>query len=184
MPLLDMDQPNKQELNMSWIESLLKKIESGDRKILIGLLSSVAVIVFAIMLLLGNILERKAEAKDHVFRIVNLTEDMTDPAEWGKNYPRQYDSYKRTVDVERTKHGGSEAYQKLDDDPLLRELFAGYAFGVDFREERGHAYMLQDQHETERVTKFKQPGACLHCHASVIPYHKSEIGRASCRERV
>ncbi|MBK8398725.1 MAG: ammonia-forming cytochrome c nitrite reductase subunit c552 [Leptospiraceae bacterium] len=163
---------------MSWIESLLKKIESGDRKILIGLLSSVAVIVFAIMLLLGNILERKAEAKDHVFRIVNLTEDMTDPAEWGKNYPRQYDSYKRTVDVERTKHGGSEAYQKLDDDPLLRELFAGYAFGVDFREERGHAYMLQDQHETERVTKFKQPGACLHCHASVIPYYKSEGKKA------
>ena len=25
-----------------------------------------------------------------------------------------------------------------------------------------------DQHETERVTQFKQPGACLHCHASTI----------------
>ncbi|MBP7282010.1 MAG: ammonia-forming cytochrome c nitrite reductase subunit c552 [Leptospiraceae bacterium] len=163
---------------MSWIESLLKKIESGDRKILIGLLASVAVVVFAIMLLFGNILERKAEAKDHVFRVVNLTEDTIDPAEWGKNFPRQYDSYKRTVDIERTKHGGSEAFQKLDDDPLLRELFAGYAFGIDFREERGHAYMLQDQTETERVKQFKQPGACLHCHASVIPYYRSEGKKA------
>ena len=178
MPQSDMDQPNKQELEMSWIESLLKKIESGNRKILVGLLISVSVAVFAIMLLFGSILERKAEAKDHVFRVVNLTEDTIDPAEWGKNYPRQYDSYKRTVDIERTKHGGSEAFQKLDDDPLLRELFAGYAFGIDFREERGHAYMLQDQHETERVKQFKQPGACLHCHASVIPYYKSEGKKA------
>jgi nitrite reductase (cytochrome c-552) len=138
----------------------------------------VSAAVFAIMLLIGSILERKAEAKDHVFRVVNLTEDTVDPAEWGKNFPRQYDSYKRTVDIERTKHGGSEAFQKLDDDPLLRELFAGYAFGVDFREERGHAYMLQDQNETERVKQFKQPGACLHCHASVIPFYKSEGKKA------
>lgn len=174
----DMDQQNKQELEMNWIESLLKQIESGNRKILLGLLVSVSAAVFAIMLLIGNILERKAEAKDHVFRVVNLTEDTIDPAEWGKNYPRQYDSYKRTVDIERTKHGGSEAFQKLDDDPLLRELFAGYAFGVDFREERGHAYMLQDQNETERVKQFKQPGACLHCHASVIPFYKSEGKKA------
>jgi len=173
-----MDQQNKQELEMNWIESLLKKIESGNRKILIGLLVSVSAAVFAIILLIGSILERKAEAKDHVFRVVNLTEDTVDPAEWGKNFPRQYDSYKRTVDIERTKHGGSEAFQKLDDDPLLRELFAGYAFGVDFREERGHAYMLQDQNETERVKQFKQPGACLHCHASVIPFYKSEGKKA------
>jgi|JI9StandDraft_1071089.scaffolds.fasta_scaffold03221_10 nitrite reductase (cytochrome c-552) len=174
----DMDQQNKQELEMNLIESILKKIESGNRKILLGLLVSVSAAVFAIMLLIGNILERKAEAKDHVFRVVNLTEDTIDPAEWGKNFPRQYDSYKRTVDIERTKHGGSEAFQKLDDDPLLRELFAGYAFGVDFREERGHAYMLQDQNETERVKQFKQPGACLHCHASVIPFYKSEGKKA------
>ncbi len=173
-----MDQQNKQELEMNLIEGLLKKIESGNRKVLIGLLVSVSVAVFAIMLLFGNILERKAEAKDHVFRVVNLTEDTIDPAEWGKNFPRQYDSYKRTVDIERTKHGGSEAFQKLDEDPLLRELFAGYAFGIDFREERGHAYMLQDQAETERVKQFKQPGACLHCHASVIPYYKSEGKKA------
>ncbi len=178
MQLSGMDQQNKQELEMNWIESLLKKIESGNRKILIGLLVSVSAAVFAIMLLIGSILERKAEAKDHVFRVVNLTEDTVDPAEWGKNFPRQYDSYKRTVDIERTKHGGSEAFQKLDDDPLLRELFAGYAFGVDFREERGHAYMLQDQNETERVKQFKQPGACIHCHASVIPFYKSEGKKA------
>jgi nitrite reductase (cytochrome c-552) len=122
-----------------------------------------------VMLLWRNILERKDEARQTSFRVVDLDEETIDPAVWGKNFPRQYDSYKRTVDVERTRHGGSDAFQKLDQDPRWRLLFEGYPFGVDYREERGHAYMLSDQDETERVTKFKQPGACLHCHSAVIP---------------
>src|SRR5690606_3793748 len=104
-----------------------------------------------------------------VFRVVDVDDSTVDPAQWGKNYPRQYDSYKRTVDIERTRHGGSDAFQKLDDYPVWKSIFAGYAFAVDYREERGHAYMLQDQLETERVTDFKQPASCLHCHASNIP---------------
>lgn len=122
-----------------------------------------------VLLLLQNISARKSEARQTAFALVELSESTVDPKEWGKNFPRQYDGYLRTVDVERTRHGGSEAFQKLDDDPRWRTLFKGYAFGVDYREERGHAYMLSDQEETERVKNFKQPGACLHCHASVIP---------------
>ena len=136
---------------------------------LAALLVVSAVATFAVLLLYQNIVTRKAEATQHVFRVVDVDDNTVDPALWGKNYPRQYDSYKRTVDIVRTKHGGSEAFQKLDEFPVWRRIFAGYAFGVDYREERGHAYMLQDQLETERVTKFKQPGSCLHCHASVIP---------------
>ena len=122
----------------------------------------------AMLLLFQNIKTRKAEAKQTVFRVVEVNDQTVDPAIWGKNYPRQYDSYKRTVDIERTKFGGSEAFQHLDDDPVWRHIFAGYAFGTDYREERGHAYMLVDQRNTERVTKFKQPGACLQCHASML----------------
>src|SRR5262245_21596033 len=133
---------------------------------------------FGVMLLQQNIATRKREAEQVVFKLVELTEDTIDPAEWGKNFPRQFDGYRRTVDIERTRHGGSEAFQKLDDDPRWRVLFAGYAFGVDYREERGHAYMLADQDMTERVTQFKQPGACLHCHASVIPAYR-QIGHDS-----
>jgi nitrite reductase (cytochrome c-552) len=129
-----------------------------------------------IALLVENISERKHEAKSVVFQLVQITEETIDPAEWGKNFPRQFDSYKRTVDIERTRHGGSDAFQKLDEFPLWRQIFAGYAFGVDYREERGHAYMLADQDMTERVTQFKQPGACLHCHSSVLPAYR-EAGR-------
>ncbi len=135
-----------------------------------------AVATAGVMALWQNISLRKQESLQTVFEVVKLTEDTGDPAEWGKNFPRQYDSYKRTVDTERTRFGGSEAFQKLDEDPRWRVLFQGYAFSVDYREERGHAYMLQDQEETERVRQFKQPGACLHCHAAVLPAYR-EMGR-------
>lgn len=136
--------------------------------------AALAAVAFGVMWLFGNISERKAEAKASFVKLVELTEDTVDPAVWGRNFPRQYDSYRRTVDIERTKHGGSEAFQKLDDDPRWRELFKGYAFGVDYREERGHAYMLSDQDMTERVKNFKQPGSCLHCHSSVVPAYRKK----------
>ncbi len=137
--------------------------------IFVVLIAIVAVGTFLVLLLYENIVTRKAEATQHVFRVVEVDDSTVDPALWGKNYPRQYDSYKRTVDVERTKHGGSDAFQKLEEDPVYKRIFAGYAFATDYREERGHAYMLQDQDETRRVTEFKQPGSCLHCHSSAIP---------------
>ncbi|GAB4448392.1 MAG: ammonia-forming cytochrome c nitrite reductase subunit c552 [Anaerolineae bacterium] len=137
----------------------------------------VALATVGVMLLLSNVTQRKEEATQNVFRVTEITEETIDPAEWGKNYPRQYDSYQRTVDTVRTRHGGSEAFQKLDEDPVWREIFAGYAFGVDYREDRGHAYMLSDQDITERIKVVKQPGACLHCHSAVLPaYQNAGVG--------
>jgi nitrite reductase (cytochrome c-552) len=60
--------------------------------------------------------------------------------------------------------------QKLDMYPWLRTMWSGYAFALDYREARGHAYMLWDQDHTERVLQRPQPGACLHCHASIPRY--------------
>ncbi len=135
-----------------------------------------AVIAALILALQQNIATRKREAAATVFQIVGIDETTVDPAQWGKNFPRQYDGYKRTVDVERTRFGGSEAFQKLDADARWRDIFAGYAFSIDYREERGHAYMLSDQRETERITKRKQPGACLQCHASnTVAYREAGI---------
>src|SRR5688572_18188373 len=125
-----------------------------------------AAVTFGLAALLMNINDRKNEAEHHYFPRVQLDEDTIDAATWGKNFPSQYQDYLKTVDVQQTKHGGSEAFSKLEQDPRLVRMYKGYAFSVDFREERGHAYMLSDQDITDRTTKFKQPGACLHCHAS------------------
>jgi nitrite reductase (cytochrome c-552) len=124
--------------------------------------------------LLTNIFQRKMEAKNPYIRFVNVTEETTDPAVWGKNWPREYDTYLKTAIQTKTKyggHGGSEALpqEKAEAAPWLTRAFAGYAFAIDYRDRRGHAYMLTDQEQTRRVTERPQPGACLHCHASIIP---------------
>ena len=142
--------------------------------------------------LLMNIFERKQEARNPFYRVVELTDDTDDPAVWGKNFPLQYDDYRRTVDQVRTRFGGSEAeprtptkadprsvvsQSKIEEDPRLKVMWAGYAFAKDFREERGHAYMLDDQIFTERQQVVKQPGTCIQCHASVyVPYKKAGNG--------
>ena len=141
-----------------------------------------AVAVLAVTALLINIFERKQEAKNPFYRVVELNETIDDPAVWGKDFPMQYDLYLRTVDMQRTKYGGSEALphspteadprsvvarSKLEQDPRLKIMWNGYAFSKDYRERRGHAYMLDDQTFTERQL-FNPPGACLNCHASMV----------------
>lgn len=129
------------------------------------LIVATAAATAGVMALLMSVHERKTEAKTPFFKLVDLDESTVDPAIWGRNFPREYDGYLRTSDTNRTRYGGSEAFSKLDEQPALRRIFNGYAFGVDYREERGHAHSLEDQKLTERTHKFKQPGACLQCHA-------------------
>lgn len=126
--------------------------------------------------LLTNIQERKNEAKDRYIQLVKVNEDVTDPAVWGKNWPKQYESYLLTSLSTKTRfggHGGSEALpeEKIDRDPWLKRMFKGYAFSIDYRDRRGHAYMLADQEATQRQTK-PQSGSCLHCHAAIMPLYR------------
>ncbi len=147
--------------------------------ILLSALAVAAVVAVALTALLVNIFERKQEAKVTTTRLVEVTRDTTDPAKWGVNWPKQYDAYKLTAQTTRTRfggHGGSEAMpqQKIDKDPWLKRMFLGYAFSIDYRDRRGHAFMLQDQENTQRQTK-PQTGSCLHCHASIMPLYR-ELG--------
>jgi nitrite reductase (cytochrome c-552) len=131
---------------------------------------------FGVAWLMTNIIERQQEAKDPYLKLVNVTEDDADSSKWGMNFPSQYNAYLRTAERSKTSYGGggSEALpdSKLDRDPWLKRLFAGYAFSLDYRDRRGHAYMLIDQEMTERVKQRPQPGACLHCHSSVMPLYR------------
>jgi len=121
-----------------------------------------------------------------------FNDDVEDPAVWGKAFPLHYEMYLKSVDMVRTKHGGSEAMphtptkgdprtvvarSKVDEDAGLKAIWQGYAFAEDFREERGHAYMLEDQKLTRRQVVVKQPGACVNCHASMyLAYKKAGDG--------
>lgn len=145
-----------------------------------GLALLAAVATIGVLLLRENIAQRKAEARQVVFSLVNLGETTVDPAEWGKNYPRQYDGYRRTSEHTSTRYGGGGSdtlpLSKLIEDPRLVSLFNGYAFAIDYRMRRGHAYMLEDQRTTRRVTERAQSGACLHCHAAnTVAYRKTGL---------
>ncbi len=133
-----------------------------------------------VMWLYENIATRQREARQIVFQLVNLDETTVDPAQWGRNFPRQFDGYQRTSERTVTKYGGGGsdaiATDKLKADPRLLKIFNGYAFAIDYRARRGHAYMLEDQRTTKRVTQRPQTGSCLHCHAAVtVAYRKAGL---------
>lgn len=134
-----------------------------------------AVVTFALAALITTMFDRKQEAKNPYVRIVEVGDNTTDPAVWGTNWPQQFDTYSRTVDQTHTRYGGSDGAppeSRLEVDPWLKRMFAGYAFAIDFRERRGHAYMLSDQRATLRVQQRPQAGACLNCHSSVVPTYR------------
>jgi nitrite reductase (cytochrome c-552) len=70
------------------------------------LVAIVAVATAGVTALLVNIVERKNEAGQTFVRLAEVTEDTTDPAVWGINFPKQYDSYLRTAEATRTRFGG------------------------------------------------------------------------------
>lgn len=127
-------------------------------------------LLFAVGALLVNINTRKNEAAVSPARIVEIKDGETDPAVWGQNFPQQYDRFMMTKDdTVPTLYGGSQLYDKLARFPAMKRLWNGYAFSVDFNEERGHFYTLIDQKETQRQVVVKQPGACANCHSGDTP---------------
>lgn len=126
---------------------------------------------------LTTIFEHRQEAKEPFSHVVNVTDTTYDAAEWGKNFPRQYEAHKATSQMEPdnvvTREATDDdprtqvALSKLEKDPRLVTMWQGYPFSADYRRPRGHEYMLEDQRLTKRTRDFKQPGACLNCHASL-----------------
>jgi nitrite reductase (cytochrome c-552) len=154
-----------------------------NRMQLLALTVIAALVAIGVVALLVSVVEHKQEARSQFVRVAEVSDKVEDPAEWGKNFPYEYDRYLKTTEMKATKFGGSEPVphtpttddprtvvtrSKLEQDPRLKIMWAGYAFSKDYRERRGHAYMLEDQTYTERQKVVKQPGACINCHASTV----------------
>jgi len=101
-----------------------------------------------------------------------------DSSRWGLNFPNQYSSLLQTKENNtRTTFGGSEPVSKLEQDPRLVTLFAGYGFSKDYNEERGHLNSLEDVRATKRVNE-TTPGTCYSCKSSNNPQLWKEMGPA------
>ena len=147
-----------------------------------AILLALLLVALALVAGIGERQDRQALDAPQAFTR-EITEITTDPAPWGRYWPDQFDDWKASAGDDSL--GGSSALpqSKLEADPWLKRLYAGHAFSIDDREARGHAYMLHDQEVTERVTNKPQPGACLHCHASVSVLYR-RVGMEALGEEV
>jgi nitrite reductase (cytochrome c-552) len=142
--------------------------------ILIGIIIVLAVGVIALLLYINN----QAEPTRGLTPLVEISPMEADSEVWSANYPNQYSTLLKTeTNNERTAFGGSQPYSKLETDPRLVTLFAGYGFSKDYNEDRGHMNSLTDVRETARVGE-KTPGTCYSCKASDNPRLWSEMGMA------
>ncbi len=161
---------------------MLPKLPSETRNLLARRPGTVRLLLLAFLVaaigtalvawVLVTMFARKQEARAPYVRVVELNEISVDPEPWGLNWPHHFDGWKSTAGDKF--YGGSNAMpqSKLESQPWLKRLYAGYAFSIDYREARGHAYMLYDQGVTERVTQKPQAGACLHCHGSITVLYR------------
>ena len=155
------------------------------RFLLLAFLVGGALVTFVIAALLVNIVQRQAEDRSTFVKVAELDEQTYDPSVWGLNFPPEYEGWKATTQMEPKDIAKREptaqdprtttAHLKIEADPRLVTMWQGYAFSIDYREPRGHAYMLIDQRYTKRVLERPQPGACLNCHAS-LPEITTKLG--------
>src|ERR1043166_9591251 len=98
---------------------------SRRRRIFFFIVGAAVIVTIIAVGLLMNIFERKQEARNPFYRVVELNDTIDDPAIWAKDFPMQYDLYMRTVDMQRTKYGGSEAMPHSPTDADPRSVVAG-----------------------------------------------------------
>jgi len=137
--------------------------------------------VFLLGLALALIVARKGETKLAPPVSLNIPENETDPAVWGKVFPREYGRFRMTEDTTGpTKYGGPNPFSWLERDTLLVFLWAGYPFSVEYNEDRGHAWTLVDVEKTARRDPARggkpQSGVCLTCKSADVPGMMQEMG--------
>jgi nitrite reductase (cytochrome c-552) len=127
--------------------------------------------------LLINIDTRKEEAAEFPAKLVQIDQNELDPAVWGKNFPREYNSFLKTKDdTISTPFGGSVPFDKLARYPALKRIWAGYPFSVEYNKARGHYYALIDQKKTKRIQVVNQPATCSNCHSAEAPQLIAKMG--------
>ncbi len=166
---------------------MLKRLtEAIKRKPIIGwgIFAAVMVAVFALGLLAASITERRAEiATLFNNKKVQITGIESRNEIWGENYPREYNTWKKTANMDfRSKHLGNMPEDVLANRPEMVALWAGYAFAQDYSAPRGHMHAVEDIRATLRTgspdanTKDMQPATCWTCKSPDVPRMMHEVG--------
>jgi len=150
------------------------------------LFTGTVVIVFLLGLLASSIVERKSEAL--IAYTPQVEHGQYEPRNevWGENFPRQYQTYMKTKDGSfKSKYNGNAMIDMQEVDPRLIVLWAGYGFGKDYKQGRGHAYAVEDLRNTLRTgapvngAVSPMPNTCWTCKSPDVPRLMNEDGIAN-----
>jgi len=105
----------------------------------------------------------------NTMKLAKLPAGEYDPAVWGRYYPLQYSSYRKNLEMAPSPagFGGSEKVQKSEKEPEILMNFKGMPFSIDYTEDRGHPYAIEDLKESKRVTS-ATVGSCMTCKTANI----------------
>lgn len=145
------------------------------------LFAATVVVVFLLGLLASSIVERRGETL--ALQVVKPIAEWEPRNEvWGENYPREYESYRRTLRTDfASKHAGSVTIDYLERYPELVILWAGYAFSREYNQARGHANAVRDIREIMRTggpETSTMSGTCWTCKSTDVPRVMAEKGVA------
>jgi len=139
------------------------------------------IVVFLIGLLASSIIERRSEALT-LQTVKPLPEWEPRNEIWGENYPREYETYLKTLDTTfASKYGGSAFIDYLEKYPELVVMWAGYSFSKEYNQGRGHAHAIEDIRNILRTggNKVKpMPATCWSCKSTDVPRVMAEKGIA------
>jgi nitrite reductase (cytochrome c-552) len=139
-----------------------------------------AVIVFLLGLFASSIIERRTESIYALQMIKPIAEWEPRNEVWGENFPREYESYLKTLNMDfASKHGGSKMIDYLEKYPELVILWAGNPFSRDYKQGRGHAYAVEDLRNSLRTgdNNFSpQRANCYACKTTDVPRMMDKMG--------
>ncbi len=163
-----------------------KLSEAIKRKPILGWALFIVVVggVFLLGMLAASITERRAEvATLFANKKVNIAGIEPRSGLWGENYPREYDTWKKTADMDfKSKHLGNMRQDVLEERPDMVVLWAGYAFSMEYEAPRGHKHAIEDVRNTLRTGSpdhnggDKQPATCWTCKSPDVPRMMHEKG--------
>ncbi|MDR1677441.1 MAG: ammonia-forming cytochrome c nitrite reductase [Deltaproteobacteria bacterium] len=151
----------------------------------LGIFFGVAVAVVILGLIAASVTVRRAEvASIYNNTKVEITGIEPNSTVWGQNYPREYETWKKTSEMDfKSKHMGNNLQDVLADRPDMTILWAGYAFSRDYNAPRGHFYTIEDMRKTLRVgapgideLKDMQPATCWSCKSPDVPRMIEKMG--------
>ncbi len=141
------------------------------------------IIVFTLGMFTYTVVERRTEAQFAYTLLTDVDPFEPRPEVWGKNFPRQFNTYEQMADTTfRSKYLGSQRRDLLEDNPSMVILFAGYAFSLDYNLSRGHIYSVEDVRQTLRTGApmekgdGPQPATCWTCKSPDVARLMHEYG--------